>query len=576
MHVQTDLASQVPDRAPVGNIEDFDGVRLRGWMADGSSTPLRVQVYLNGNFFGEVTADILREDVIAAGKGTAHAGFELPVPRRYFSSGPCEVVLVDTVTGTHVLPVPFVIPQQSAQVWAARTVGQGDAAFLWPPSGDVAALPASTAVARAFVEGMIATDACGAVVFGWALHHPAQELLLMAVDGGTTPFAEFFRFSRADVASAYPASPWSHLACGFVGYVPDVVPGQEVLVAVREGDTLRQLGAYRVPVATTGTLVDTARHLFGVATPLGQFAERAVQVDWPLLTRVQAEQRRLRSVAEVRRCQVGHPPGDAAVSLIVPLYGRLDFIEAQLAEFAADPTVRSRAEIIYVVDDPALWDAAVRKCRTWSRLHGIGMRLVGGDINRGFSGANNLGVAASHADLLLFLNSDVIPTAPGWLDAMLSAWQRCPDAGAVGAQLVYADDGLQHAGMAFQRHHDFGIWINTHPLRGLAAGLDSGPEVEEVAAVTGACLLTSRMRLAEAGGWDEGYLVGDFEDSHLCLALRARGLRSYYVRAARLVHLERQSFRQLGDADFRQRVVIANAARHQAIWADVIEGIVSP
>jgi hypothetical protein len=38
-----------------------------------------------------------------------------------------------------------------------------------------------------------------------------------------------------------------------------------------------------------------------------------------------------------------------------------------------------------------------------------------------------------------------------------------------------------------------------------------------------------------------------------------------------LTHLERQSFKLIGQGDFRTKVVIYNAARHQSRWLDLIE-----
>ncbi len=38
------------------------------------------------------------------------------------------------------------------------------------------------------------------------------------------------------------------------------------------------------------------------------------------------------------------------VSIVVPLYRVLDFLRFQIGAFAADPAIRDRAEIIYVLD----------------------------------------------------------------------------------------------------------------------------------------------------------------------------------------------------------------------------------
>jgi GT2 family glycosyltransferase len=73
------------------------------------------------------------------------------------------------------------------------------------------------------------------------------------------------------------------------------------------------------------------------------------------------------------------------------------------------------------------------------------------------------------------------------------------------------------------------------------------------------------------GGWDTGYLIGDFEDSDLCLKLRSNGLSVAYLPDVQLTHLERQSFKLLGQDEFRTRVVIYNAVRHQNRWSAIID-----
>ena len=240
-------------------------------------------------------------------------------------------------------------------------------------------------------------------------------------------------------------------------------------------------------------------------------------------------------------------------------------------EFARDPFLRDACEVIYVVDDPSIWAEAERLAMETCELFDFPALFIGDGANRGFSGANNLGASVARGNCLLFLNSDVIPISPGWLYVLFETLTSADDVGAVAPRLIFPDGGIQHAGIDFRFNTSFKVWTNIHPAKGLAPELDEGPTRVEVPAVTGACLLVKRDHLDSVGGWDEGYLIGDFEDSDLCLALRDRGLRILYDRSVSLVHLERQSFCGLGDADFRQLVVLANAARHQDRWAHILE-----
>jgi cellulose synthase/poly-beta-1,6-N-acetylglucosamine synthase-like glycosyltransferase len=140
----------------------------------------------------------------------------------------------------------------------------------------------------------------------------------------------------------------------------------------------------------------------------------------------------------------------------------------------------------------------------------------------------------------------------------------------VGPRLLAASGGIQHAGMRFQWLPEFGIWANVHPGAGLDPALDPASGPTDVPAVTGACLAVRREDFMRVGGWDTGYVIGDFEDSDLCLKLRSLGRRIVYEPAVELTHLERQSFALLGGGEFRQQVVLVNALRHQCRWADLL------
>jgi GT2 family glycosyltransferase len=71
--------------------------------------------------------------------------------------------------------------------------------------------------------------------------------------------------------------------------------------------------------------------------------------------------------------------------------------------------------------------------------------------------------------------------------------------------------------------------------------------------------------LNELGGFDEGFIIGDFEDSDLCLKLAARGLGCAVDLDVTMYHLERQS--QTGSEQrWRMNLTLFNAWVHEARW----------
>jgi hypothetical protein len=81
--------------------------------------------------------------------------------------------------------------------------------------------------------------------------------------------------------------------------------------------------------------------------------------------------------------------------------------------------------------------------------------------NRGFSGAVNAGIAASDAELVVLLNNDT-EQDPGWLQTLVDAAERCPEAGLFASKLVDfrdrrrldgAGDVLRGSGLPYRLGH---------------------------------------------------------------------------------------------------------------------------
>lgn len=268
----------------------------------------------------------------------------------------------------------------------------------------------------------------------------------------------------------------------------------------------------------------------------------------------------------------GDPPEAPRVSVIVPIYGRYDFVEFQLSQFANDPDFHQGIELIYVLDHPDLIDVFREYCASIAPIYEVAFSILLYREHLGYAGANNVGAAQARANLLLLLNSDVIPSHSGWLSALLERFQAQPDCGALGARLLYPDNALQHDGMVFKRLPSLGdLWINDHPGKGLPAmPVEPANAVVPVPAATAACLMLRKADFLSVGGLDEGYIIGDFEDSDLCLALRQQGKQSFVARDVELYHLERQSQSLFADHGWRDKVTLYNCWRHSRKWNSLI------
>ena len=251
------------------------------------------------------------------------------------------------------------------------------------------------------------------------------------------------------------------------------------------------------------------------------------------------------------------------MSIVVPLYKRLDFLEQQLAQFVLDPEMRD-VDVIYVLDSPEDAEYLHAFALQLYRLYSVPFRLATLTRNGGFSAANNLGASLARAPFLLLLNSDVLPDRPGWLGQLVSFYDSTPRIGALSPMLLYEDDTLQFAGLYFDRPEGAHIWSNEHFYKGLHRDLPAANQARPVPAVTGACLLISTELFRRFGGLRGFYVQGDYEDSDLCLRLAEAGYESWYYPDVALYHLEGQSY----PSDLRGVTSEFNMWVHTHLWAE--------
>lgn len=419
---------------------------------------------------------------------------------------------------------------------------------------------------RGHVDRILQHETQGYAVSGWAIGRENTEFFLMDAAQTVVPLTGMDRLDRPDLLSIEGVSPNQAARAGFVAHIrQDLVAPIQFIAAT--GDTVLLLSRKPIqPEPLPADPKEAARALFAMHTPIQSFHDRVERIDWKFLAPLIAAGQARWEACEIEEREFGPQPEAPEVSVIVPLYGRHDFVEHQLMEFCRDPYMRERAEIVYVVDDPAIVISSGSELAELYGLYRQPFRWIWGGVNRGFSGANNLGAARARADRLLFMNSDVFPTAPGWLARMVEALDSHPKLGVVTPQLRFAGGGIQHAGMVSRRLDSIGVWINHHPHMGFDPALDPRKALDAVPIATGACMLLRRAEFEELGGWDTGYLIGDFEDSDLCYKYRSRDLDIGYLPTVSLVHLERQSFAGIGTDDFKTRVMIANSVRHSGRW----------
>ncbi len=156
-----------------------------------------------------------------------------------------------------------------------------------------------------------------------------------------------------------------------------------------------------------------------------------------------------------------------------------------------------------------------------------------GDFN--FSKINNFGAKEARGEYLLFLNNDTEMISEGCI-AELMNYVRRPDVGAVGAQMFYGDDTIQHAGVIVGYGGVAGHAFEGMPRQQAKRTI---PIVcaRAYSAVTAACMMVRRSVFEELGGFDEKLGVA-YNDIDFCLRVGRSGKKVIYTPYAQLYHYE--------------------------------------
>lgn len=362
-----------------------------------------------------------------------------------------------------------------------------------------------------------------------------DEILLHRGAGEPLPIGE--RIARFPAAIAEPGGE-TRPVTGFLGLVPQFADGAPVLQPRCELRLKSGTSLFLRPAPQPADLATIRARALASIPPQHLSAEIMETCLAPVLAACQSALRE--SVPAPRLRTIGTPPERPAVSVIIPLYRVYEFLRIQVATFATDPGFLEKAELIYVLDSPEHEAEVAHLLGGLHLAYGLPIRLLVMGRNGGFSAACNAGAEAARADVLAMVNSDVVPSEPGWLAALARKLDQRGRVGAVGPKLLYDDGSLQHAGLFFKRDRH-GVWLNHHYFKGMPANYGPANAERLVPGVTGACIVLPRALFHEVGGFDGSYVIGDYEDSDLCLKIRRAGFGIKYVPSVALYHLERQS-----------------------------------
>jgi len=235
--------------------------------------------------------------------------------------------------------------------------------------------------------------------------------------------------------------------------------------------------------------------------------------------------------------RVIYPVPDPAplVSLIIATRDRLELL-SQTVHGLLNETDYERIEII-IVDNRSEKSATLNYLREVQKDPRVRVIEYADPFN--FSAINNLGFRESSGELIGLINNDIKVISPGWLKEMVSHAVR-PGIGAVGAKLLYPDDTVQHGGVILGIN---GVAAHAHRFitKDSPGYINRAMVIQNLSAVTGACMVLPREVFEKVGGMDEVNLTVAFNDVDFCIRILEKGYRIVWTPYAELYHLESAS-----------------------------------
>ncbi|MDB4445912.1 glycosyltransferase [bacterium] len=225
--------------------------------------------------------------------------------------------------------------------------------------------------------------------------------------------------------------------------------------------------------------------------------------------------------------------GEPLVSIVVAFRDKPDLLQTCI-ESILDLSTYSNFEIIGINNDSQ--DSKTLEAMESLKQLDERVRILDYNVPFNYSRINNYGVSLSRGEHVVLLNNDTEIISRDWIESLLEHSQR-EDVGAVGAKLFYECGKVQHAGvivgLGTAAGHSHKHIDGAHP-----GYFNRASVIQNISAVTAACLMTKRRLFDELGGLNEENLKVAFNDTDFCLRLMEAGYMNIMTPHCQLYHYE--------------------------------------
>jgi len=222
------------------------------------------------------------------------------------------------------------------------------------------------------------------------------------------------------------------------------------------------------------------------------------------------------------------------VSIIIPFKDKPELLDTCVNSIL-DHSTYQNFEIIGISnnsEDPAIFSLMVDLENKDSR---VSMYEYNTEFN--YADINNYAVRTyAKGEHILLLNNDIEVISPSWIESMLEHSQR-DEVGCVGAKLYYPNDTVQHAGVIIGLGGYAGHSHKMSP-RENPGYFNRLSVVQNLSAVTAACLMIKKRVYQKVDGMDEVKFKVAYNDVDFCLRVLEKGYLNILHKQYSLQHIQ--------------------------------------
>lgn len=253
--------------------------------------------------------------------------------------------------------------------------------------------------------------------------------------------------------------------------------------------------------------------------------------------------------------------GNPKVSIIIPTSDKVKVLQ-RCIQSVLNKTEYDNYEILVVTNQ----NKETQSFRYYEEIKSNSkVRITEYDGTFNYSKIINYAVPLLDSRYIIFLDSDTEIISREWITAMLEHVQR-KEVGIAGALLYYPNDTIQHAGVIIGIN---GVAGHSHKYfpRNTFGYMNRVKIIQNLSAVTAACLMTKKNVFEEVGGFDENY--SHTYDLDFCLKVKEKGYLIVYTPYSELYHHKSLS-RSYEDTLEKQARFKKEVEYFQRKWKDVL------